>query len=63
MYFCRYIFSVFSNRKYRSAGRDSRVSQSDPNPTFRHEAIPEGVAVIHGDPSKTKMPLFGKLTI
>lgn len=49
-----------------SAGRiPSRASRVNP-PLFEGpqiDAIPEDVAVIHGDSDKTKLPLFGKFLI
>jgi len=42
-----------------SEGRVSKLSLlKDPSPRH-YEAIPEGVEVTHGDPGKTRLPVFG----
>jgi hypothetical protein len=51
----------FSPRKSVSAGgRYSKLSKSSPMPALQYDSIPEGVEVMQGDPSKTRLPVFGK---
>ena len=44
-----------------SGGRPLRASL--PQDPLIHDAIPEGVEVTQGDPTKTRLPLFGKCEI
>ncbi|XP_064633647.1 EF-hand calcium-binding domain-containing protein 6-like isoform X2 [Lineus longissimus] len=51
---------TFSPRKSISAGgRYSKLNKSTPMPPLQYEAIPEGVEVMQGDASKTRLPVFG----
>lgn len=52
--------NVYTGRKSVSSyGRDSRLGVRQQMAPMQHETIPEGVEVTQGDPSKTRLPLFG----
>ncbi|KAJ8318170.1 hypothetical protein KUTeg_003261 [Tegillarca granosa] len=60
----RFNENVDTGRKVHSAmGRTSRLSgrnsqAMNPRGSFQIETIPEGCEVVHGDPNKTRMPIF-----
>lgn len=56
--------NVYSGRKSVSAyGRDSRLgSRQMMQAPLPIDSIPEGVEVTYGDPAKTRLPVFGKIS-
>lgn len=53
--------NIYSTRKSMSAqGRDSRLASRQMMAPLPIDSIPEGVEVTYGDPSKTRLPVFGK---
>ncbi|XP_061196187.1 EF-hand calcium-binding domain-containing protein 6-like isoform X2 [Saccostrea echinata] len=52
--------NIYTARKSLSAhGRDSRVASRQMMAPLPIESIPEGVEVTYGDPTKTRLPVFG----
>lgn len=56
--------NVYSGRKSVSVyGRDSRLgSRQMMQAPLPIDSIPEGVEVTYGDPAKTRLPVFGKIS-
>ncbi|XP_061196185.1 EF-hand calcium-binding domain-containing protein 6-like isoform X1 [Saccostrea echinata] len=53
--------NIYTARKSLSAhGRDSRVASRQMMAPLPIESIPEGVEVTYGDPTKTRLPVFGQ---
>ena len=52
--------SALSGRESRQSSRLGRENVPPPMPI---DSIPEGVEVTYGDPNKTRMPVFGKLSL